>query len=258
MVMRVGFMMDEGAFDDGKTGPVKIGWCTGGDEPAVLFDPPERVRSVGVERTHAKSASRCPAVINMESRYFCVKCPYDIHISLVRDEEGKIQVVNRAGKMSSIRRNKLAKVVHLTNETEWRYPDRPTLQLTIPYIFTADEPVWVTQTDAFAHYRKTPLPGTIFGGRFPVHVWPRPLVWAFEWHDLSKELVLKRGDPLYYVMFESNGPERPVQMIEIEKTPEFEEYQKSISGAVNYVDKTFSLFEAAERMRPTTLVTPKK
>ena len=28
------------------------------------------------------------------------------------------------------------------------------------------------------------------GGRFPVHIWPRPLSWGFEWHDVTKPLVL--------------------------------------------------------------------
>ena len=46
-------------------------------------------------------------------------------------------------------------------------------------------------------------------------------------------------------------------MIEAEMTPELKTYLDHISGAVNYVSQTFSLFEAAERVRPDTLLTPR-
>jgi hypothetical protein len=149
-------------------------------------------------------------------------------------------------------------VLVLVNEAEWRFPDRPTVQLMLPYCFISDETVYLTQLGTFAHYRPDPLPGTIFGGRFPVNLWPRPLMWAFEWHDTSKDLVLRRGEPLFYCQFEANGPDRPVQMVEAERTEALETYMDKISGAVNYVNQTFSLFKAAEAVRPTKLLTPKK
>ena len=105
-------------------------------------------------------------------------------------------LVNRAGANSPIRSSKLNEVLTLVSEAEWRFPDRPTIQLHLPYYFIADEMVYLTQLAAFAHYRPDPLPGTIFGGRFPISVWPRPLMWAFEWHEPAKDLVIKRGDPL--------------------------------------------------------------
>jgi hypothetical protein len=241
-----------------RSGPVVVGWLRDIAKGGVLYDPPERVTFRDGNRSHAKSAARCPAVINLESRFFMLRCPFDLNIGFVRDKDGRAALVNRAGAASSIRTNKLNDVISLVSEPEWRYPDRPTVQLKLPYVFVADEPVYMTQLDAFAHYRRVPLPGTIFGGRFPISVWPRPLMWAFEWHEPAKDLVIKRGDPLFYVQFEADGPERPVQVIEAERTPELSAYLEHISGAVNYVNQTFSLFKAAEEARPTRLVTPKK
>jgi hypothetical protein len=43
---------------------------------------------------------------------------------------------------------------------------------------------------------------------------------------------------------------------ETEVTPELTEYMDMISGAVNYVNQTFSLFEAAEARRPEKLLKP--
>ena len=240
-----------------KSGPVQVGWFLTSDKGAVLYDPPERVSFRQTNRTHAKSAARCPGVIQLESRYFMVKCPFDIHVGFTRDDKGKAVLVNRAGGSSTIRSNKLGEVLSLVAEAEWRYPDRPTVQLALPYCFIADETVYVTQLSAFMHYRPDPLPGTIFGGRFPLNIWPRPLMWAFEWHEPAKDLILRRGEPLLYVQFEADGPDRPVQVIEAERTPELQKYLDQIGGVVNYVNQTFGLFKAAEALRPKRLLTPK-
>lgn len=237
-------------------GPVTVGWFLSENKGSIIYDAPERVRSVEMNREHAKSASRCPAVINMESRYFMVKCPFDIHIAFARDEKGKPVLRNLAGTGSSIRANKLGDKLHLTPEVEWRKKGVPTIQLSLPYVFISDEPVYASQVSPFMHYNKDPLPGTIFGGRFPINVWPRPLMWAFEWHEPEKPIRIKRGDPLFYVGFETMSPERSIVVTETELTPELKDYMDMISGAVNYVNQTFSLFEEAEKRRPETLLKP--
>lgn len=239
-------------------GPVQVGWFLNTKKAGIVYFPPERVRSAEMNKKHAKSASRCPAVINLESRHFMVRCPFDLHLEFVRDKEGRPAMRNLNGDMSGIRANKLREKLHIAAEHEWRYPGVPTLQLELPYVFIADEPVYANQVSPFMHYSKNPLPGTIFGGRFPINVWPRPLMWAFEWHDTSKPIKINRGDPLFYVQFETMPQDRSVVLVENELTDELSEYMELISGAVNYVNQTFSLFEAAEARRPATLVAPVK
>lgn len=240
------------------TGPVQVGWFLTTQKGGIIYDPPTRVRSADVNKKHAKSASRCPAVINLESRYFAIKCPFDIHIGFARDKDGKPVLRNLAGEASTVRASKLGQKLHITNEVEWRYPGVPSIQLELPYVFIADEPVYMSQVAPFMHYAKEPLPGTIFGGRFPINVWPRPLMWAFEWHDTSKPIKINRGDPLFYATFETLPQDRSVVVSEVEVTQELTDYMDLISGAVNYVNQTFSLFEAAEARRPDTLVKPIK
>jgi hypothetical protein len=46
-------------------------------------------------------------------------------------------------------------------------------------------------------------------------------------------------------------------MVEAAFTPELEAYVEKLSGVANYVNQTFSLFKAAEKMRPARLLTPK-
>ncbi|MEM9736910.1 MAG: hypothetical protein AAF908_09945 [Pseudomonadota bacterium] len=240
------------------SGPVRVGWLLTEDKGGVIYGAPERVRSAEMNKRHAKSASRCPAVINLESRYFQVSCPFDLHLRFARDDQGKAGLRNMLGQASPVRAKKLNELLHVTNEAEWRYPDRPTIQLTLPYLFLADEPVYMSQVAPFLHYRAEPWPGTLFGGRFPINLWPRPLMWAFEWHDPSKDLILSRGEPLFYCLFETSPQERPVQMVEAARTEALQEYLDHVSGAVNYVNQTFSLFKEAEARRPASLITPKE
>lgn len=239
------------------SGSVEVGWFLVDDQASILYTAPYRMRSQSSTK-HAKSASRCPAVLQLESRYFVINCPFDFHLRFDRDAQGHPKLVNVLGDASPVRNNKLRELLTLVNENEWRMPQVPILQLKLPYCFIADEAVYITQLDAFGHYRKHPLPGTIFGGRFPIHIWPRPLMWAFEWHDTSKDLILKRGEPLFYCQFDAFDPSRTIKLIQAEKTPELTQYMQQISGVVNYVNQTFSLFNEVEKVRPKKLVNNKR
>lgn len=50
-------------------GPIQVGWFLTKDKASILFEPPYRMRSQS-QTKHAKSASHCPAVLQLESRYF--------------------------------------------------------------------------------------------------------------------------------------------------------------------------------------------
>ena len=86
------------------TGPVQVGWLTAEEKTSIVYFPPERFRSAETSKTHAKSASRCPAIINMESRYFVVRCPFDLHLRFARSNEGKAGVRNMLGDASPVRK----------------------------------------------------------------------------------------------------------------------------------------------------------
>lgn len=245
--------------DDPKFGKVPIGWMYADERSSIVFSPPERVRSVEINKKHAKSASRCPAILGLENRYILIRCPFDIHLAFERDKNGQPMLRNCLGNRSPVRKNTLHKSILLTSESEWRSPDRPMIQLNLPYMFIADEPVYMSQVPPFFHYEdKNPLPGVMFGGRFPIDVWPRPIMWAFEWHNPKKEIILKRGTPLFYCHFEFDNPERSFKLFEAEKTTELDDYVNKIAGAVNYVNQTFSLFEQAKEVRPQTLLREKE
>jgi hypothetical protein len=235
----------------------EVGWLLDSNEAQFLWGAPKRVRTFEGNPEHAKAVNNCPAYLDYESRMFEVLCPVDLRVRFQRDAQGRMALTNPDGEKSGVRMSHMPKLLTMSPPNEWRHPERPIVQIVTPYVFVADEPVWMTQGPPIQHYSKDPWPGLLIGGRLPIHVWPRTMMWAFEWWDISRDLVLKRGEPWFYVNFETSDPSRPVRLVEAELTPELKEYRAGMSGVTNYINRTYSLFKVAEERRPAKLLTPK-
>jgi len=249
-----------GKAKDAATGrrPVEIGWTIQTDKAAVIwYDPRPYLRKMP-RPASAKSVQVCPAAIDFDARNFVVECPVDMHLRMKMEDEKGPQIINVAGLQSNVRPKHLGQMVVLVSRQEWRHPDRPIIQIITPYLFLADEPVYMSQVAPYLDYIAPPLPGVLIGGRFPIHIWPRHLMWAFEWYDTKQDVILRRGQPWFYVRFEVNDPSRPIRLVETEIVPETQKYIDAISGVTNYVNRTFSLFERAKERRPERLVHPRK
>jgi len=193
-----------------------------------------------------------------ESRFFEVPCPVDMHLRFFLNQENQPGLCNVAGDQSAVRPSHLQEMVILQPRAEWRHSDRPIVQVRTPYRFVADEEVYLSQLPPFLHYRDSPLPGVFITGRMPIHVWPRTLSWAFEWHDTSKDLLLTRGEPWFYLKFDGNGVNRVIRLIEAEETAALTTYCRGIEGVAGFVNKTYSLFSTARERRPKHLLTPRR
>jgi hypothetical protein len=82
-------------------------------------------------------------------------------------------------------------------------------------------------------------------------------MWAFEWQDTTRNLMLRRGQPWFYVRFDTEDPSKSTRLIEAEITPEVQRYLSEIGGVTNYINRTYSLFDRAKRRRPVRLLIPK-
>jgi len=237
---------------------IEIGYTVRADQAGLIWDEPRQYKRDVQDAKSAKSLQNCPAILDYEARTFLVTCPVDLSLRLVKNKEGKLALQNLDGPQSAVAPNHLAKLVHLNGESQWRQPNRPLVQISTPYRFLCDEPCWMNQLPPYMHYREPQLPGLFVGGRLPIHIWPRVMMWAFEWHDVSKPLLLRRGEPWFYMRFETEDPTRPIRMVEAEWTPELEEYNKGIEAVTNYVKRTFSLFPLAQKRRPAKLLKRKE
>ncbi|MEQ9640706.1 MAG: hypothetical protein RIM84_11840 [Alphaproteobacteria bacterium] len=237
---------------------VEVGWLLQTQKAGFIWDAPRQFQRNDPPAQHAKSVQMCPAVIDFEARTYEVPCPLDVHLRFKYDEQGAPQLVNAAGQQSAIRNRHLREMTAIVARAEWRHPDRPVIQIITPYTFLADEPVWMNQLPPYLAYRDPPLPGVLIGGRLPIHIWPRQMMWAFEWHDTSKDLILRRGEPWFYCRFELEDPTRQIRMVEAEVTDELREYFEGMAAVTNYVKRTFSLFDVAQERRPAKLLVKKE
>ena len=235
----------------------EVGWLFRQTKSSVIWEAPKPILSDGGQGLSQKSASQCPAVVEFDRRHFVIPCPVDVHLRLSVSPDGKLNITNVPGDKGSLRSQTLGQMMVVMPQHEWRHSQRPVIQLTTPYLFVSDDPVYINQFPPFLHYNPVLRPGVQLSGRFPIDVWPRVLMWAFEWHDISKDLVLKRGEPWFYVRFEGADPSAPIRLFEAEATDELEAYLSSIADVTNFVSRTFSLFKTARERRPAKLVQPK-
>jgi len=236
---------------------VDVGWLISDRRASLIWDEPQPVRRTRDRPVSAKSVQVCPAAIDLIARHFVVSCPIDVCLR-VKLEPGKPPTLaNVDGPRSTIRSKALSQMVTVVDRAEWRHPDRPLLQFSTPYVFLADDPVYLNQVPPYLDFTDPAWPGVPVSGRFPIHIWPRHLMWAFEWHDTAKDLVLTRGQPWFYVFFDTYDPASRVRLIEAEMTPSLARYIESIAGVTNYVSRTYSLFERARKRRPKTLLVRK-
>lgn len=236
---------------------VDVGWILDTERAGLIWEAPRKLSRPTGRTTHAKGVSVCPAVNDHEARVYEVPCPVDIALRYSPKGE-EPAVLHLSGDQSSIRTKHLNQLFTIVSRKEWRDPNRPILQFMTPYTFLADESVYINQLPPFYHYTPNQWPGLLIGGRFPIDIWPRGLVWAFEWYDTSKDLIIKRGEPWFYASFETPDPSRRIRMVEAEITPQLREYMDGIKGVTNFVSRTFSLFNVAKERRPQTLLVPKQ
>ncbi len=172
---------------------IDVGWLVDADKSGFIYDSPRIYQRKAPPQPSAKAVGYCPAVLDFEARHVEIPCPVDMHLRLGKDETGQYRLEFVTTPKSAAGPKVLAKLVTLNGASQWREPGRPVIQVSAPYRFVADEPVWLNQLPPIFHFRHAPLPGVMIGGRFPTHLWPRILLWAFEWHDTTQDLILKRG-----------------------------------------------------------------
>ncbi len=232
----------------------EIGWALMPTPSSLIWDAPAGFARAAAKPQSAKSVQLCPAAIDFDARNVVVPCPVDLHVRFAYDAKGQPHLVNVDGPHSTVRSKALNQMIAVVARGEWRHPDRPIIQIITPYVFLSDAPAWLSQFPPFLDPVDPPLPGVLIGGRFPVHVWPRQLMWAFEWHDITRPLRVTRGQPWFYLRFETLTPDRIPRLVEAMLTLEVKAYIDSLSGVTNYVNRTFALFGRAEARRPAQLL----
>lgn len=235
---------------------VKVGWFLEDSHAAkFIFNEPFPVKKSRGVPLSRRAVQSCPAINFFERRYFQVNFPYDIRLSYeFSDNKHNLYVVEKGTRIDD---DLIPKNIVLMKPEYWRNKEYPTLQIMCPYVFLSDDEVFMSQLPPFLDYKYNKLPGVMTAGRFPIDVWPRVLSWGFEWVDKKKDLIFKRGDPWFYVFFETHNPNDTIELVMAENTNKLKEYRKGISEVVKYTSNSFGIFDEAKKRRPKNLLKEK-
>jgi len=232
--------------------PVKIGWLVDAPRAGFIYAAPTPVKNERAAPLSARAVQACPAINEVERRLFQVTFPFDLRLRY--EQEGGEHHLFTIPEGTRIDDELVPQHVFLMKPEHWRKPDRPVIQIRAPYLFVADERVYLNQLPPFLTPHFARWPGLMTAGRFPIDVWPRILSWGFEWLEPDQDLIFRRGDPWFYIQFETEHPDQRIQLVPAENTPELREYRQGLADVVKYASNTFSLFDTAQARRPRKLL----
>jgi hypothetical protein len=208
-----------------------IGWCFERDEGVgVYFDPIPLSKLIRTKPQNS-GISSCPAVNDFNSRIFTVQSPYTFKLRAVKRSDSDYSF-HAVYPDTDVSESILMKEISFQPKSLWRDERFPILQLTLPYVFLSNASVFINQLEP--NRFKGCKPWSLVEGRFDISTWHRPINWAVEWMDLSQDIVIKRGDPLFQLLFETDNQ---VSKITVKKIERDEAIERSIKKTLGITDK---------------------
>jgi hypothetical protein len=218
---------------------VKIAWSYVSGIGASIFYPPCLLSSLTRtdDRGIKNGVATCPAVLQYEQRVLVVRSPYTFKIRCDRKNERFL--FQPVYPFTQVNEGSIRKLIKFEPTTSWRGKDIPLLQLTLPYVFFSDVPVYINQVDPTN--TKSSKNWALVQGRFNIYDWHRPINWSVEWVETTNDLIVRRGDPLFQLIFETNSPESSVEFIYQDMTDKLRKSVDASTGVTQLVKGTFNI-----------------
>jgi hypothetical protein len=232
---------------------MKVGYLITATKASLIYERPISLKSQRTAPLSQRAVQACPAVNDYERTTFVIKAPYNLRLRCTK--KGNDFMLEAISPGTRLDEDLIQDHIFLMEPNFWRDPHAPVLQIKCPYLFVCDDEAFLTQMPPFLDYKGDRWPGLVTTGRFQFDIWPRVLSWAFEWHDLSRDLTLKKGEPWFYVRFEGAKPSEPVELVRAVDTPELQKYRSSLEDVVKFVSNPFGLKDRAKERRPAKLLT---
>jgi len=165
----------------------------------MWYEPQPVLKHFIEERNKEVAFLKCPAVTDLYKNTYVIRCPIDLYLHYEKDEYNfpKLVCDNHSQEFF----DKFIVQRNITENNKFNM-----VSLSFGYILYAKESLEVEVAyPCMSHHASTTLKNiSIVCGKYDIGKWVRPLEYAFEVHDISKPLIFKRGDPLYYLRFHTN------------------------------------------------------
>jgi len=234
-----------------------VGWCYSISEAVAAIEKPEKLSLPKDKTPNKRGFLSCPAVRNSLSGVVVVRSSFSLHLKFKQIEDAF--VIAPIYPFTSIDEDNLSNFIRVEPKESWLSNDMPALQLPSPYLFVSDELMEMEQfspslTDV------SNMNWRVIPGRFNIYGWQRPLNWAIEWDTKCGDLIIRQGDPLYFLRFfnEMGQTINNINLMNIELTPEIKERLNSTTGVTGLRRGLAPVMNRAAEERESSLMTPKK
>jgi hypothetical protein len=139
----------------------------------------------------------CPAFTDFFKNVFVIQSPIDIAIDFNKEQDN-VTITGEKG----VDQDFFNTYVQTRGEQIGKF-DKFLMTCTfLQLIFYSKEPVIIEYMPSFTLYKKN-INYNLIPGQFRIDKWIRPLDFTFEFIDQSKPIIIKRGDPLFTLRFNS-------------------------------------------------------
>lgn len=177
---------------------LNIGWCIASDRFSVAFDAPTPLIPPKDPSLKKKGFLSCPAVRQFPDNIFQVTSPFSLKLRVVDSDNGPTIVP--VYPFTSLTEDMVKNLVQVEPQDTWSKNNCAVIQIPSPFVFVADEVVFMEQSSPDLSVQSR-LNWRVIPGRFDIYSWQRPLNWAFEWDFSTGDFEIRAGEPQYNVRF---------------------------------------------------------
>lgn len=158
----------------------------------AFYEPEPVIKAIIKERDKDVKYLKCPAFQDYYKNCFLIRSPVDLTLTIEQNGEHKY-IATKQYTQEFFDKNIFSRL-----DTNSKYS---MLSIQFYYTFISNESVILEQLAPSMHKTKTLNNINIIQGMYDISKWIRPVELAIEIIDDTKPIVIKRGDPLYYVRF---------------------------------------------------------
>jgi hypothetical protein len=200
---------------------LKIGWCLSAEDAKIAFDPPVEFNPPKERSGKGLSFLSCPAVRSYFDGIFVISSPFSIRLRFIKEDE--FISIKPVYPFTSLSEFKFRELVTIEPLETWSNSHTVVLQIPSPYLFFADTPAFIEQFHP-SLVTSTAMNWRVIPGKFDIYSWQRPLNWAIQWDTSLGDLIIRSGEPIYFVKFtDGNNKLVSVELVECEMTKEINE-----------------------------------
>ena len=232
---------------------MRVGWCRTAQESSAILPDPTPVQLEQDASPSRRNFQSCPAVKSTLRGFHSINSPFALRLRA--ELRGRAIRFIPVYPFTSLSEATLREIFRLEPRDSWRRDDAPIIQIPSPYMFIADEPAELEQSSPILA-KTSSLNWRLIPGKFDIYSWQRPLNWAFEWDISCGDLIVRMGEPLYYLRFwnAQGAVAKDLELFEIPYSDELQKMVRAIAGVTAFRRGTADLIKRTGERRSKKLL----